>query len=72
MLKNNIDWHLAELCIDVSKIVYEEKPEVVKFLKDNKIKHSSVKLQNTNSRNLNFANIMNRNRRLNLNFNIVD
>ena len=43
MLKNNIDWHLAELCIDVSKIVYEEKPEVVKFLKDNKIKHSSVK-----------------------------
>ena len=43
MLKNNIDWHLAELCIDVSKIVYKEKPEVVKFLKDNKIKHSSVK-----------------------------
>lgn len=41
--KNNINWHLAELCIDVSKVVYGEKPEVVKFLKDNKIKHSSVK-----------------------------
>lgn len=40
---NNIDWNLAELCIDISKVVYEEKPEVVKFLKDNKIKHSSVK-----------------------------
>ena len=35
--------------------------------KYNSQQHSSVKLQNTNSRNLNFANIMNRNRRLNLN-----
>ena len=42
-MNKQINWKLAELCIDISKVVYGEKPEVVKFLKDNKIKHSSVK-----------------------------
>jgi len=40
---NNIDWNLAELCIDISKIVYEEKSKVENFLKSKEIKYSSIK-----------------------------